>query len=174
MQQIFRGKFTSFALRNTKIQFPHITAVIRPYENPRDKQNSKIKPPCFLNFWDLSDRYRDICKKRYLGTSWMGWGPVDWVERVLPEAKLKNTTTLLFEIFRFERPIPRYLLKTVLPCKALGFSYGLITAVEYYRPYFNIFLLLRLPSSFYFSVIFFPPYGKLGTRKKRTFSWLPK
>ena len=60
----------------------------------------------------------------------MGWGPVDWVERVLPEAKLKNTTTLLFEIFRFERPIPRYLLKTVLPCKALGFSYGLITAVE--------------------------------------------
>ena len=37
-------------------------------------------------------------------------------------------------------------------------------------PYFNIFLLLRLPSSFYFSVIFFPPYGKLGTRKKRTFS----
>ena len=129
MQQIFRGKFTSFALRNTKIQFPHITAVIRPYENPRDKQNSKIKPPCFLNFWDLSDRYRDICKKRYLGTSWMGWGPVDWVERVLPEAKLKNTTTLLFEIFRFERPIPRYLLKTVLPCKALGFSYGLITAV---------------------------------------------
>ena len=50
MQQIFRGKFTSFALRNTKIQFPHITAVIRPYENPRDKQNSKIKPPCFLNF----------------------------------------------------------------------------------------------------------------------------
>ena len=60
----------------------------------------------------------------------MGWGPVDWVERVLPEAKLKNTTTLLFEIFRFERPIPRYLLKTVLPCKALGFSYGLITAVS--------------------------------------------
>ena len=60
----------------------------------------------------------------------MGWGPVDWVERVLPEAKLKNTTTLLFEIFRFERPIPRYLLKTVLPCKALGFSYGLITAVR--------------------------------------------
>ena len=59
----------------------------------------------------------------------MGWGPVDWVERVLPEAKLKNTTTLLFEIFRFERPIPRYLLKTVLPCKALGFSYGLISAV---------------------------------------------
>ena len=64
----------------------------------------------------------------------MGWGPVDWVERVLPEAKLKNTTTLLFEIFRFERPIPRYLLKTVLPCKALGFSYGLITAVYMQLP----------------------------------------
>ena len=66
----------------------------------------------------------------------MGWGPVDWVERVLPEAKLKNTTTLLFEIFRFERPIPRYLLKTVLPCKALGFSYGLIfiTAVFGAKP----------------------------------------
>ena len=38
----------------------------------------KIKPPCFLNFFDLSDQYRDICKKRCLGTSWMGWGPVDW------------------------------------------------------------------------------------------------
>ena len=64
----------------------------------------------------------------------MGWGPVDWVERVLPEAKLKNTTTLLFEIFRFERPIQRYLLKTVLPCKALGFSFGLITAVDIMAP----------------------------------------
>ncbi len=43
----------------------------------------------------------------------MGWGPVDWVERVLPEAKLKNTTTLLFEIFQFERPKQRYLYKTL-------------------------------------------------------------
>ena len=80
----------------------------------------------------------------------MGWGPVDWVERVLPEAKLKNTTTLLFEIFRFERPIPRYLLKTVLPCKALGFSYGLITAVEGEE---RRYLIMPIPSAMHvFSV----------------------
>ena len=94
------------------------------------KPNLEINAPCFLKFFDLSDRYRDICKKRCLGTSWMGWGPVDWVGRVLPEAKFENKCTLFFEFFLFERPIPRYLLKTVLPCKALGFSYGLITAVH--------------------------------------------
>ena len=60
----------------------------------------------------------------------MGWGPVDWVGRVLPEAKFENKCTLFFEKILFERPILRYLLKTVLPCKALRFSYGLITAVE--------------------------------------------
>ena len=27
----------------------------------------------------------------------MGWGPVDWVGRVLPEAKFKNKWTLFFE-----------------------------------------------------------------------------
>ena len=83
----------------------------------------------------------------------MGWGPVDWVERVLPEAKLKNTTTLLFEIFRFERPIPRYLLKTVLPCKALGFSYGLITAVLYdiiFRYFTKQEVIIRLIHNFIF------------------------
>ena len=29
----------------------------------------------------------------------MGWGPVDWVGRVLPEANLKNKWTLFFEFF---------------------------------------------------------------------------
>ena len=36
------------------------------------KQNSKIKPLCFLKFFDLSHRYRDICKNSV-------WGPVEWV-----------------------------------------------------------------------------------------------
>ena len=29
----------------------------------------------------------------------MGWGPVDWVGRVLPEAKFENKWTLFFEFF---------------------------------------------------------------------------
>ena len=29
----------------------------------------------------------------------MGWGQVDWVGRVLPEAKFENRTTLFFEFF---------------------------------------------------------------------------
>jgi len=29
----------------------------------------------------------------------MGWGPVDWVGRVLPEAKFENKCTSFFEIF---------------------------------------------------------------------------
>ena len=33
----------------------------------------------FFEFFDLSDRYWDFCKKQFLGTSWMGWGPVEWV-----------------------------------------------------------------------------------------------
>ena len=77
----------------------------------------------------LSDRYRDICKKRCLGTSWMGWGPVDWVGMVLPEAKLENKTTLFFEIFWFERPIARYLLKTILHCKGSRIWGNAITEV---------------------------------------------
>ena len=35
----------------------------------------------------------------------MGWGPVDWVGRVLPEAKFENKWTLFFELFLFERPL---------------------------------------------------------------------
>ena len=93
------------------------------------KPNVKINAPCFLNFFDLSDRYRDICKKRCLGTSWMGWGPVDWVGMVLPEAKLENKTTLFFEIFWFERPIARYLLKTILHCKGSRIWGNAITEV---------------------------------------------
>ena len=29
----------------------------------------------------------------------MGWGSVDWVGRVLPEAKFENEWTLFFELF---------------------------------------------------------------------------
>ena len=35
----------------------------------------------------------------------MGWGPVDWVGRVLPEAKFENKWTLFFDFFLFERPL---------------------------------------------------------------------
>ena len=35
----------------------------------------------------------------------MGWGTVDWVGRVLPEAKFKNKWTLFFELFLFDRPL---------------------------------------------------------------------
>ena len=42
-------------------------------------QNSKTNGLSFLNFFDLSDQYWDFCKKQFLGTSWMGWGPVEWV-----------------------------------------------------------------------------------------------
>ena len=32
-------------------------------------------------------------------TSWMGWGPVDWVGGVHPEPKFENKWTLFFEFF---------------------------------------------------------------------------
>ena len=57
---------------------------------------------------------RNICKKRCLWTSWIGWGPVDWVGRVLPEAKFEEKNAPCFFVFwGFERPLLRYLLKTV-------------------------------------------------------------
>ena len=59
----------------------------------------------------------------------MGWGPVDWVGMVLPEAKLENKTTLFFEIFWFVRPIARYLLKTILHCKGSRIWGNAITEV---------------------------------------------
>ena len=59
-------------------------------------------------------------------------GPVDWVGMVLPEAKLENKTTLFFEIFWFERPIARYLLKTILHCKGSRIWGNAITEVYHY------------------------------------------
>ena len=50
----------------------------------------------------------------------MGWGPIEWVGRVLPEAKFEKKCTSFFEFFGFERPLLRYLLKTVLHCKGSG------------------------------------------------------
>ena len=38
----------------------------------------------------------------------MGWGPVDWVGRVLPEPKFENKCTSFFEFFGFEQPLLRY------------------------------------------------------------------
>ena len=60
----------------------------------------------------------------------MGWGPVDWVGRVLPEAKFEKKCTSFFEIFGFERPLLRYLLKTVLHCKDSGIWLNAITQVR--------------------------------------------
>ena len=48
-------------------------------------------------------------KNTLYATSWMGWGSVDWVGRVLPEAKFENKWTSFFKSFLFERPILRYL-----------------------------------------------------------------
>ena len=59
----------------------------------------------------------------------MGWGPVDWVGRLLPEAKFKIKCTSFFEFFGFERPLLRYLLKTVLHCKGSGIWVDAITQV---------------------------------------------
>ena len=38
----------------------------------------------------------------------MGWGPVDWVGRVLPEPKFENKCTSFFDFFGFVRPLLRY------------------------------------------------------------------
>ena len=38
----------------------------------------------------------------------MGWRPVDWDGRVLPEPKFENKCTSFFEFFGFERPLLRY------------------------------------------------------------------
>ena len=60
----------------------------------------------------------------------MGWGPIEWVGRVLPEAKFEKKCTSFFEIFGFERPLLRYLLKTVLHCKGSGIWLDAITQVD--------------------------------------------
>ena len=62
----------------------------------------------------------------------MGWGPVDWVGRVLPEAKFEEEKewTSLFYFFLFERPLLRYLLKSVLHRAALLHCLGLLAAVS--------------------------------------------
>ena len=49
------------------------------------KQNLKINGYCFLIFFYLSHQYWDICRKHCLGTSWMGWRPVEWVGDQLTE-----------------------------------------------------------------------------------------
>ena len=78
-------------------------------EGPTRSKIREKNAPRFLNFLDLSSRYWDICKKTVFGTSWMGWGPVDWVGRLLPEAKFKIKCTSFFEFFWFEQPLLRYL-----------------------------------------------------------------
>ena len=59
----------------------------------------------------------------------MGWGPVEWVGMVLPEAKFEKKCTSFFDFFGFERPLLRYLLKTVLHCKGAGIWLDAITQV---------------------------------------------
>ena len=38
----------------------------------------------------------EISVRNTFGTSWMGWGPVDWVRKVLQEAKLNGYCILIF------------------------------------------------------------------------------
>ena len=71
-------------------------------------QISKVNGFSFLIFLIWATDTEISVKKQCLATGWMSWGPVDWVGRVLPEAKLENNWTLLF-IFLFERPILRFL-----------------------------------------------------------------
>ena len=42
----------------------------------------------------------------------MGWGPVDWVGRVFPEAKFEKNGLCFLIFFVFEQPLLRYLLKS--------------------------------------------------------------
>ena len=51
-----------------------------------------------------------------------------------PEPILKNKCTLFFEKKLLERPLLRYLLKTVLHCKGSGIWVDAITQVKYYLP----------------------------------------
>ena len=60
----------------------------------------------------------------------MGWRPVEWAGSVLPEAKFEKKCTSFFEIFGFERPMLRYLLKKVLHCKGSGIWLDAITQVS--------------------------------------------
>ena len=62
----------------------------------------------------------------------MDLGPDDWVGRVLPEAKFEEEKkwTLFFYFFLFERPLLRYLLKSVLHRAALLHCLGLLAAVS--------------------------------------------
>ena len=83
----------------------------------------------FWNFWIWATVVEISVKKQGLGTSWMGWGPVDWVGRVLPKPKFKKKCTSFFDIFGFERPLLRYLLKTVLHYKGSGIWLDAITQV---------------------------------------------
>ena len=55
------------------------------HSNVKGSGNSKVS--FCENTLKINTLLEDICKKQCLGTSWMGWGPVDWVGRVLPEAK---------------------------------------------------------------------------------------
>ena len=82
----------------------------------------------------------------------MGWGPVEWVGMVLPEAKFEKKCTSFFEIFWFERPLLRYLLKSVLHWAALLHCLGLLAAVRH-----------RL-SMIQFNILTSPPARNRGVR----------
>ena len=89
----------------------------------------------------------------------MGWGPVEWVGESSQKPNLKNNALLktvfgdqltgwgevppeakfeerkctsFFSYFSFERPLLRYLFKTVLHCKGSRISATAITEVLYY------------------------------------------
>ena len=104
---------TTFILffKNTPI-INHLVYRVHLTKEKNVKLTHNSTPELMINKWETNKKTSSkIQHKTYQGTSWMGWGPVDWVGRVLPEAKFEEQNA---PIFLFERPTPRYLQKTVL------------------------------------------------------------
>ena len=83
----------------------------------------------------------------------MGWGPVDWVGRLPPEAKFEIKCTSFFYFFGFERPLLRYLSKTVLHCKGSGIWVNAITLLVTYLGLSYFMDFLGVGSCFLLSVV---------------------
>ena len=52
----------------------------------------------------------------------MGWGPVYWVGRVLPETKSENKCTLFFLFFFIRATVAEISVKTVFGDQLTGFG----------------------------------------------------
>ena len=74
-------KYTFEEKKNFKeIQFGMGCGPVDWWGGSSQNRNSKINGLSFFISFYLSDRYWDFWKKKQLlGTSWMGWGPFEWV-----------------------------------------------------------------------------------------------